>query len=160
MVALVHYCWNQLISLLAASAESLGKIPALRHLSLLGRSRDCEQSAQRLLRFCYPYFMELFPTLPELSGHSGLPAARLRSRPPSDPQAGDADPTDFQPEICMSALQLVCSTEVFAFVSVSFFCPRSHSKLSSGPLPLARGTGEAGALLQLTWCLLRFGISS
>lgn len=38
LVALVHYCWNQLISLLAASAESLGKtLPALRHLSLLGQ---------------------------------------------------------------------------------------------------------------------------
>ena len=39
LVALVHYCWNQLISLLAASAESLGKAPcALWHLSLFGRS--------------------------------------------------------------------------------------------------------------------------
>lgn len=39
-MALVHYCWNQLISLLAASAETLGKaLCALRHLPLRGGSR-------------------------------------------------------------------------------------------------------------------------
>lgn len=150
LVALVHYCWNQLISLLATTAGSLEKAPcALGHLFLLG---GCG----------YPWAGTVSN---QHSDHWDLAASAIWSCSCSarawwmlqitsykaqklapwwliaqDLQAGDADPTaTFQPElhICLVAglqHQGICICEWIFF---------------SAPDP----TVCSAALVQLTWCL-------
>lgn len=90
-------------------------------------SRDCEQPAQSPFRFCCLCFLELFPTLPGLSGALGCllwgpeatsPVTLLPRIPRQMMQI---------PQLLSSlrfACLLVCSTQVFALVSVSFFLPQ------------------------------------
>lgn len=162
-MALVHYCWNQLISLLAASAESLGKnFCALGHLSLLGGSycppAETEQFTQCPLRFCCLFSLEPFPTLPGLDECSRLPAARPRSWLPCDLLPRTHGLVMQIPQLLFS-LQFVSllsgwfAAPMYFYLCVLFFLAQIPREPCSELLPLARSTGKPGWLLQLTCCL-------
>lgn len=123
-----------------------------RPLSFRG---DCERSAQWPLRFCCLCFLQLFPALPGLSGYSnsccGAESAPWGQCPGSPGRWGRSHSyfAAWDLRVCIvAALQhrVIC-------ICVVFFCPKSHSKLCSELLPLARSTAQAGSFLQLTWCL-------